>query len=123
MRRWIVEVEISCEELANATVELADLAAVDDLPAETLAVVVRSLEVLGWGDIDAARRALEDLREQPHWQLRPVRRLTNASQTLADSVGAWLGYPPEYDYGYTWFHEGEWNAGNRRSVCWAATSA
>jgi len=39
------------------------------------------------------------------------------------SVGAWLGYPPEYDYGYTWFHEGEWNAGNRRSVCWAATTA
>ncbi len=39
------------------------------------------------------------------------------------SVGAWLGYPPEYDYGYTWFHEGEWQAGNRRSVCWAATTA
>ena len=39
------------------------------------------------------------------------------------SVGAWLGYPPEYDYGYTWFHEGEWKAGNRRSVCWAATTA
>ena len=39
------------------------------------------------------------------------------------SVGAWLGYPPEYDYGYTWFHEGEWMAGNRRSVCWAATTA
>jgi putative regulator of septum formation len=39
------------------------------------------------------------------------------------SVGAWLGYPPEYDFGYTWFHEGEWKAGNRRSVCWAATTA
>ena len=35
----------------------------------------------------------------------------------------WLGYPPEYDFGYTWFHEGEWKAGNRRSVCWAATTA
>jgi hypothetical protein len=41
----------------------------------------------------------------------------------SQSVGAWLGYPPEYDYGYTWFHEGEWKAGNRRSVCWAATTA
>lgn len=40
----------------------------------------------------------------------------------SDAVGAWLGYPPEYDYGYTWFHQGEWDAGNRRSVCWAATS-
>jgi hypothetical protein len=38
------------------------------------------------------------------------------------SVGAWLGYPVDYDYGYTWFHEPEWNAGNRRSVCWAKTS-
>jgi hypothetical protein len=39
------------------------------------------------------------------------------------SVGAWLGYPKEYDFGYTWFHEGEWTAGNRRSVCWAKTTA
>ena len=38
------------------------------------------------------------------------------------SVGAWLGYPVDYDYGYTWFHEPEWDAGNRRSVCWAKTS-
>lgn len=41
----------------------------------------------------------------------------------SQSVGAWLGYPPDYDFGYTWFHEGEWEAGNRRSVCWAATTA
>lgn len=38
------------------------------------------------------------------------------------SVGAWLGYPVDYDFGYTWFREAEWNAGNRRSVCWARTS-
>jgi hypothetical protein len=41
----------------------------------------------------------------------------------SDSVGAWLGYPPVYDYGYTWFHEAEWKAGNRRAVCWAKTAA
>jgi hypothetical protein len=40
----------------------------------------------------------------------------------ADSVDAWLGYPKNYDYAYTWFGEDEWNAGNRRSVCWAKTS-
>lgn len=40
----------------------------------------------------------------------------------SESVGAWLGYPPEYDFGYTYFHEPEWNAGNRRSVCWAKTT-
>lgn len=37
------------------------------------------------------------------------------------SVGAWLNYPVDYDFGYTWFHEAEWEAGNRRSVCWAQT--
>jgi hypothetical protein len=41
----------------------------------------------------------------------------------SSSVGAWLGYPDDYDFGFTWFHEAEWNAGNRRSVCWAATTA
>jgi hypothetical protein len=39
----------------------------------------------------------------------------------SDSVGAWLGYPEDYDFGYTWFHEAEWKVGNRRSVCWAKT--
>jgi len=39
----------------------------------------------------------------------------------SDSVGAWLNYPVDYDYGYTWFHEAEWKAGNRRSICWAQT--
>jgi hypothetical protein len=37
------------------------------------------------------------------------------------SVGAWLDYPVDYDFGYSWFHEAEWKAGNRRSVCWART--
>jgi len=40
----------------------------------------------------------------------------------SDSVGAWLNYPVDYDFGYTWFHEAEWEAGNRRSVCWAKTT-
>lgn len=38
-----------------------------------------------------------------------------------DSVGAWLGYPPRYSFGYTWFGLADWDAGNRRSVCWART--
>ena len=37
------------------------------------------------------------------------------------SVGAWLNYPVDYDYGYTWFQQAAWDAGNRRSVCWAKT--
>jgi hypothetical protein len=47
---------------------------------------------------------------------------TTTRDYCSDSVGAWLGYPVDYDYGYTWFHEPEWDAGNRRSVCWAKTS-
>jgi len=39
----------------------------------------------------------------------------------SESVGAWLNYPVEYDYGYTWFHEPEWRAGNRPSICWGKT--
>ncbi len=39
-----------------------------------------------------------------------------------ESVGGWLGYPPEYDFGYTWFREDRWAAGNRRSICWAKTA-
>jgi hypothetical protein len=39
----------------------------------------------------------------------------------SESVGAWLNYPVDYDYGYTWFHQAEWKAGNRRSICWAKT--
>ncbi len=38
-----------------------------------------------------------------------------------DSVGAWLGYPARYAFGYTWFGLADWDAGNRRSVCWART--
>lgn len=38
------------------------------------------------------------------------------------SVLAYLNYPPQYDFGFTWFHEAEWDAGNRRSICWARTS-
>lgn len=39
----------------------------------------------------------------------------------SDWVGAWLHYPPDYDYGYSWFREAEWSTGNRRSICWART--
>jgi hypothetical protein len=39
----------------------------------------------------------------------------------SDSVGAWLNYPIDYKYAYTWFHKDEWLAGNRRSICWAGT--
>lgn len=48
-----------------------------------------------------------------------------ASRTDAQcriAVQAWLGYPASFEFAYTYFHEAEWNAGNRRSVCWAKTT-
>jgi hypothetical protein len=39
----------------------------------------------------------------------------------SDSVGAWLNYPVDYEFGYTYFRRAEWKAGNRRSICWART--
>jgi hypothetical protein len=39
----------------------------------------------------------------------------------SDSVGAWLNYPVDYEFGYTYFRKAEWKAGNRRSICWART--
>jgi hypothetical protein len=41
----------------------------------------------------------------------------------SDWVAAWTHYAPNFDYGYTWFHEAEWATGNRRSICWARTDA
>lgn len=40
----------------------------------------------------------------------------------ANSVKAWLNYPAEFEYGFTFFHQAEWKAGIRRSVCWAKTT-
>ena len=40
----------------------------------------------------------------------------------ATSVKAWLNYPDDFQYGFTFFHKAEWEAGIRRSVCWAKTS-
>jgi hypothetical protein len=42
--------------------------------------------------------------------------------SCSEWVGAWLNYPVDYDYAFTWFHRDEWQAGNRRSICWAKTS-
>ncbi len=39
----------------------------------------------------------------------------------SDSVGAWMNYPVDYEFGYTFFRKADWKAGNRRSICWART--
>ena len=60
-------------------------------------------------------------RGDPYPGDRTVRSRTR--DFCSKSVGAWLDYPVDYDYGYSWFHEAEWSAGNRRSVCWARTDS
>jgi hypothetical protein len=45
-----------------------------------------------------------------------------SDRSCQEWVNADLGFPKSFDYGYTWFGEDQWNAGNRRSVCWAKTT-
>ncbi len=46
-----------------------------------------------------------------------------SQQYCSDSVGAWLNYPTkDFRYGMTIYHQAEWKAGNRRTVCWARTT-
>ncbi|MFT4263808.1 MAG: septum formation family protein [Nocardioides sp.] len=46
---------------------------------------------------------------------------SKTKQFCSSSVAAWLNYPTDYNYAYTWFGKAEWKAGNRRSICWAKT--
>lgn len=49
--------------------------------------------------------------------------MESRSQSFCNrSLYAWLNYPAEFEYGYTFFHQPEWEAGIRHSVCWAKTS-
>jgi hypothetical protein len=47
--------------------------------------------------------------------------LATTRQYCQGSVKAYLGYPSSFQYGYTYFGQDQWRAGNRRSVCWAKT--
>jgi hypothetical protein len=39
-----------------------------------------------------------------------------------DSIRGWLGYPPDFQYTYTWFKKDRWDGGNRRAICWSRTT-
>lgn len=49
--------------------------------------------------------------------------LAKTKDFCSQQIGAYLNYPVDYDYGFSWFHQAEWAAGNRRSVCWARTTS
>lgn len=87
LRRWIVEIEISCEELADASLALASHEA--GASRETLDRAEAVLEVLGWGDLEAARAAVATLRTRPHDRLPAVRRLAGAAETLLTAIADW----------------------------------
>ncbi len=39
-----------------------------------------------------------------------------------ESIRGWLGYPPDFEFGYSWFRKDHWDGGNRRAICWARTT-
>ncbi len=86
LRRWIIGVEISCEELANATV---DLGRDGDAPSETLAGTTHMLRQLGWGHLEDARTTIGTLRSPPHDRIPSVRRLASSADMLLTSVADW----------------------------------
>ena len=80
---------------------------------------------LGQGPVHGEARLAGRHHHRARQTDRPLpgrpRRQVRTRDFCSKSVGAWLDYPVDYDFGYTWFHAAEWEAGNRRSVCWART--
>ena len=72
---------------------------------------------LARGHDDQARRGRATTTRATGWSRSPP------ATTAPTRSAPGSSYPVDYDFGYTWFHEAEWEAGNRRSVCWAKTEA
>ena len=85
-------------------------------PTVAGSVKVPCSEKHGWRAVTTIKVGLDTA---PYPGDRKVEVVTN--DFCSDSVGAWMNYPVDYEYAYTWFHEAEWEAGNRRSICWAKT--
>ena len=86
LRRWTVDVEIGMDELADATVRLAQRRA--ELAPATLAVVRALLQSVSWADYDAAMAAARELESTPA-QHTTVRRLATAAIFLLETVELW----------------------------------
>ena len=78
-------------------------------------VPVRAGPRLAGSDDDQAGRAGRRVPRR-----RGRRRVRTAF--CPNSIRAGSTTPRGFEYAYTRFHEAEWQAGNRRSVCWAKTS-
>ncbi len=97
-------------------------------PDDTWLVCVSGASVSGGTKVPCSRphdwRAATTIKLGEPEDAYPGDRLAEVTTRdyCSDSIGAWLNYPIDFDYGYTWFHQAEWKAGNRRSVCWAKTS-
>ena len=70
-----------------------------------------------WRAVTTIKVGRDDERKYPGDRLVEVR----TRDFCSDSVGAWMNYPVDYEFGYTYFRKAEWSAGNRRSICWART--
>lgn len=70
-----------------------------------------------WRAVTTIKVGRDNEMEYPGDRLVEVR----SRDFCSDSVGAWMNYPVDYEFGYTYFRRAEWAAGNRRSICWART--
>lgn len=85
LRRWTVDVEIGMDELADATVQVAQRRA--EFAPETLEAVQALLQSVGWADYKSAVTAARQL-ESPT-QPGTVRRLASAAAFLLETVELW----------------------------------
>lgn len=89
LRRWVVEVEIAMDDLANSAVLLAEH--VDRLTEAEREAVRRTLQLLGWGEYEPAAEAARTLAEQAEraGPAAEVRELADAAQALLQTIDEW----------------------------------
>lgn len=86
LRRWTFDVEIGMDELAGATVQLAEQRS--DLSPATLDAVRALLQSVGWAEYGAALAAARQMESAPA-QPPAVRRLASAAAFLLETVELW----------------------------------
>ncbi|MDN5793110.1 MAG: FUSC family protein, partial [Brevibacterium aurantiacum] len=85
LRRWVIDVEVSIDEVAGASLEIADQAATT--PHATMNSTRDALRRIGWGDFPAARKTTQALSQFS--TVRPVRRLAWSATILLDAFSDW----------------------------------
>ncbi len=91
VRRWVMDLEIGLQDVVGATLHLTRSArtpnagSVPEIDRDTFHALRTALKVLGWGDLDMARRTLSRLPDDNP----TVRRLTSGGRQLIEAIDAW----------------------------------